>query len=79
MILLHSKTDFYRSSKIGLLAKSSVKIKRSELFAVNNDIKKLSFWKLIIERSFYENEIKLRIYDCTSTILDKTFVDFFTF
>ena len=41
------KFKYYR-----LLAKSSMKIKNSKIFAVNNHMQKLSFGELFTERSF---------------------------
>ena len=45
-----------KNSYIGLLAKLSVKFKRSECFALNNHMQKLSFHKLSSERSFCKKE-----------------------
>ena len=66
-----------KNSYIGLLAKLSVKFKRSECFALNNHMQKLRFHKLSSERSFCKKEfVKLRICDyksknCLSHLLEK--------
>ena len=40
-------------------------IKKSEYFAVNHALLKLSFWKLPIERSFAGKKLMIEIFDCT--------------
>ena len=48
-----------------MLSKLLVKIKRSEVFAIHNDMQKLRFCKLFTERSFRRRKlIKLKICDC---------------
>ena len=50
---------------LSLLSKLLVKIKRSEVFAIHNDMQKLRFCKLFTERSFRRRKlIKLKICDC---------------
>ena len=43
--------DFQKFKHYSLLVKLSVKIKRSEFFAVHNDIQILGFWKLFTEKN----------------------------
>ena len=70
ILLSHSKIDLNWSSKHdSLLAKSPVKMKMFEFFAINNDksilnnkliINKLSVWKLFTERSFCEKTYDIK-------------------
>ena len=43
--------DLQKLKCYSLRSKLSVKIKRSEYFAINYDIQELSFWELFIESS----------------------------
>ena len=54
--------DFQKFKHYSLLVKLSVKIKRSEFFAVHNDIQILGFWKLFTERTFCEKNAKVYHY-----------------
>ena len=51
--------DLQKFKYYSLSAKSSLKIKRSKFFGVNNDMQNISFWKLFTERSF----CKLKAYN----------------
>ena len=54
--------DSQKFKYYSLLVKLSVKIKRSEFFAVHNDIQILCFWKLFTERTFCEKNAKVYHY-----------------
>ena len=57
-MLSYGKLNFHRASKIKL----SVKFKRSELLAANNDIEK--FLKALHKKARYET-YKFKVCDCT--------------
>ena len=68
-ILAHGKTNFYSFLYFkwcSLWSKSPVKIKRTDFFAINNDMQKLSFWKLFTERGVPGK--KVIDFDCTSSL-----------
>ena len=68
ILLSHGELNFYWWSimqRLSLLFKLLVKIKRSEVFAIHNNMQKLRFCKLFTERSFRGRKlIKLKICDC---------------
>ena len=56
IISSHGKTDLQKIKSYSLLVKSPQKTKQSEFAAVNNYMKKISFWKLFTERSICERK-----------------------